>query len=91
MVIEFSPAKDILNIRDHKVSLAFMGRFDLTRTVIGTAKTVKGESREWAMCEVDGRVWFAVFVKRGVAFRPISVRPASDRERERYAESIKNL
>ena len=54
MVIEFDDAKDAANQQKHGVSLELMARFDLARMITGSARTVKGEPREWAMDTVDG-------------------------------------
>jgi len=86
METRFDPAKDAKNIANHKMSLAVFFEFDLTQSVTLPAKTVKGEKREMVITERNGAVLIAIVTERNGQLRPISVRPASDKEERAYAD-----
>lgn len=89
MDIEFDTAKDEANIASHGVSLAFGARLfdDAGVLVISTFRLVDGEARAKAIGLVDGRLWTAVHVMRGSAFRFISVRRSNSNEERAYHDS----
>jgi uncharacterized protein len=84
--IEFNPAKDVINQRKHGVSLALAERFDWNAAGFQPARTVAGEHREKALSYVDGKLYAAIYTRRGRVFWIISVRRASRKERREYGE-----
>ena len=86
MNIEFDPTKDTANREKHGVSLAFGERVvaDVDAVMVGSQRERDGEFRRKAIGLVDGKLWTAVFVERGVAVRFISVRRSNDGEERRY-------
>jgi uncharacterized DUF497 family protein len=86
MDIEFDTAKDALNRDKHGVSLAFGVRVfeDPMHLVLGSIRPVDGEDRFKAIGMVEGRLWTAVHVLRGVRVRFISVRKSNDGEQKVY-------
>ena len=89
MNIEFDTAKDETNRDKHGVSLAFGTEMfsDPDHLVIPSIRPIDGENRFKVIGDVNGRLWTAVFVKRGEAFRFISVRRSNDGEQRRYGDS----
>ena len=89
MEVEFDPAKDRANIAKHGVSLARAA--DLTGIVlIEDARRNYGETRYRAWDYIEGVAYSLAFTIRGDAMRPISLRRASTKEMERYAEAKGN-
>lgn len=86
MDIEFDPAKDIVNLAKHGVSLAFGARVleDRRSILVPTVRIEDGERRIRAIGLVDGRLWTAVHVVRGSVTRFISVRRSNDGEERLY-------
>ena len=89
MDIEFDTAKDEINRDKHGVSLAFGAEVfnDPDHFILPSIRPIDGENRYKVVGHVKGRLWTAVFVKRGVAFRFISVRKSNDGEQRRYSDS----
>ena len=84
MKIEFDPAKDAINEREHDVSLA-VGRIVLQNRVgERAAADAYGEPRRIAYGLVEGRLFVCVYTMRGDVHRIISVRRASRQERKRW-------
>ena len=83
MKIEFDPAKDAINRDKHGVSLAFGARVfdDVEAVILSSLRPIDGEERFKAVGDVEGATWTAVYVRRGVATRFISVRRSNDGER----------
>ncbi|MCJ8158355.1 BrnT family toxin [Sphingomonas sp. LaA6.9] len=52
--------------------------------VLSSIRPVDGEDRHKVIGDVNGRLWTAVYVMRGAAFRFISVRKSNDKETEIY-------
>src|SRR3546814_12282023 len=81
MDIEFDPAKDAMNRDKHGVSLAFgvdvLGDDD--HVILPSIRPVDGEDRFKVIGDVDGRLWTAIYVMRGAAYRFISVRRSEER------------
>ncbi|MFT3967753.1 MAG: BrnT family toxin [Sphingobium sp.] len=86
MEIEFGPAKDALNRKQHGVSLAF-GRMlwdDEDMLVLPTIRIEDEEARFKAIAMVGERLWTAIYVVRGEKFRFISVRKSNASEQRLY-------
>ena len=84
-MIEFDPVKDARNIAERGISLAaaetlFVG-FVLERI---DARREYGETRVFAIGEIDGREFVCVYTRRSEATRIISLRPANRKERNAY-------
>ena len=89
MNIEFDTAKDEINRDKHGVSLAFgveMFR-DADHLIIPSIRLIDGEERYKVVGDVGGRLWTAVYVVRGAAYRFISVRKSNDGEEKLYRAS----
>lgn len=86
MDIEFDPAKDAANRDKHGVSLAFGAKVfdDAAHLILSSARPVDEEDRFKVIGMVTGRLWTAVYVMRGPAFRFISVRKSNDGETKAY-------
>ncbi len=86
MDIEFDPAKDAANREKHGVSLAFGIEVfgDDDHLVLPSIRPIDGESRYKVIGDVNGRLWTAIYVMRGTAFRFISVRKSNDGEQKLY-------
>ena len=86
MDIEFDPAKDVINIAKHGVSLAFGEQVfgDARGIIVKSERAIDGEERRKAIGLVDGKPWTAVYVIRGKALRLISVRRSNDGEERLY-------
>jgi uncharacterized DUF497 family protein len=82
--IEFDPAKDAINQRQHGLSLALAERFDWSTARFQPARTVGGETRWQVFAPVDGTLFAAIYTLRGTTVRIISLRHASRKERRRY-------
>lgn len=86
MDIEFDTAKDAANRDKHGVSLAFgievFGDHD--HLVLPSLRPIDGEDRFKVIGNVSGRLWTAVYVRRGAAIRFISVRKSNDGEQRLY-------
>lgn len=83
--IVFDPIKDLMNASKHGVSLSLAAEFD------GSSVLSKPddrhdyrEPREIGYAPLAGRLYCVVFTQRGMSFRIISLREASNREMERY-------
>lgn len=88
MRVEFDPDKDAMNIAVHGISL------DRAETLLSgfTVQWVDkrrdyGEIRMIAVGELGEREFCCVCTRRGEAFRPISLRRASRKERNVYQEA----
>jgi len=86
MDIEFDTAKDAANIAKHGVSLSFGASVfdDADHLAISTLREIDGEHRWKAIGIVDGKLWTAIYVRRGAAFRFISVRRSNGNEERAY-------
>lgn len=86
MDIEFGPAKDAINIRQHGVSLAFGEQVftDPDRIIIPTIRAEDNEDRFKVIGMVGDRLWTAVYTMRGAAFRFVSVRKSNNGEKRIY-------
>ncbi|MEQ1704757.1 MAG: BrnT family toxin [Rickettsiales bacterium] len=84
--IEFDPAKDLANRKEHNLSLAQAKDFDFSTAlqVEDTRKDYK-EIRTIALGYIGNRLHVLIYTMRGEILRPISLRKANARERKRYA------
>lgn len=90
MNIEYDTGKDATNRDKHGVSLAFGVEMfdDPDHLILPSIRPVDGEDRFKVIGDVDGRLWTAIYVMRGAAYRFISVRKSNDGEQRTYrAES----
>ncbi len=87
MKIEFDPAKDVENIRKHRISLAMAAEFDFNAALITQdLRHDYGEERLHAVGFMGRRLHFLVYTWRGNIMRIISLRKANARETEKYHE-----
>jgi len=88
MEIDYDPAKDVLNMRKHGVSLGDAARFEW-----GTAEVEEddrydyGEQRFKATGYIGQRLYVLIFCMRGEVTRLISLRRAEKYEERRYAQT----
>src|SRR2546423_7796480 len=86
--IEFDPAKEATNLRVHGVSLAQAEALLEGFTVLQQDERFNyGETRNIAIGEIAGVEFSCVYTRRGEAYRVISLRRASRRERDVYREA----
>ncbi len=85
MKIEFDAAKDQINRAKHGISLGDAARIDWdTANVKGDIRRDYGEYREIGYGVIEQRLYCVVFVRRGDAFRIISLRKANQDEVNDY-------
>lgn len=86
MDIEYDTGKDATNRDKHGVSLAFGVEMfnDADHLILPSVRPVDGEDRFKVIGDVDGRLWTAIYVMRGAAYRFISVRKSNDGEQRTY-------
>ncbi len=90
MLLEFDPAKERQNKRKHSISLArFADMDEATWLSAQDTRREYGEARWVFFGLIDGVLYSAVITFRGDAYRIMSLRPASRRERRLYAEAFK--
>jgi len=89
MDIEFDTDKDEINRDKHGVSLTFGAEMfrDADHLIVASHRPIDGEDRFKVIGDVNGRLWTAVYVMRGAAFRFISVRKSNDGEKKLYSAS----
>ena len=90
MRIEFDPAKSAKNEEERGLPFAAAVRlFEGPRLEWEDSRKEYGEIRINTLGEIEGRVFFAAFTRRGEALRIISFRKANLREAERYRQQIR--
>ncbi|WP_342052373.1 MULTISPECIES: BrnT family toxin [unclassified Cupriavidus] len=88
MLIDYDPAKDIVNQAKHGVSLATAGLLEWETVLISMDKRKDyGEDRFRAFGLLDDRLYLVVFTVRGQGLRAISMRKANQREVRRYEQA----
>ena len=88
MEIEFDPAKDRINVRNHGMSLKRAEDFDLNAAAIELdVREDYGEERFQALGFLDGSLHSLTFTVRGPLLRAISLRKANQREEASYEEA----
>ena len=86
--IEFDPAKEATNLRVHGVSLAQAEALLEGFTVLQQDERFNyGETRIIAIGEIAGVEFSCVYTRRGEAYRLISLRRASRKERDVYQQA----
>jgi uncharacterized protein len=89
MEFEFDPDKDVLNLRDHKVSLNLAKLMDWDSALIWVdQRFAYNEVRMSAVVPIGDILYFIAYVDRGEVRRPISLRKASRKEIENYVKYI---
>ena len=91
MQINLDPGKDASKRAKHGVSLAFAAEVlaDADRLELLDARFDCTEERFVVYGLVEERVWVCVFTLRGGVHRIISVRKASNRETQRYRDTVR--
>jgi len=90
MKIEFDPAKSAKNERDRGLPFAVALRlFDKPRLEWEDKRKNYGEERINTLGDIEGRIFFATFTRRGEAIRIISFRKANTREAKRFREHLR--
>jgi uncharacterized protein len=90
MRFEFDPAKSAKNERERGLSFAAAVQlFDSPRLEWDDRRKEYGETRFCALGEIDGRIFFAAFTRRGDAIRIISFRKANRRETREYRDYLR--
>jgi uncharacterized DUF497 family protein len=88
MEIEFDPAKDEANQSKHGISLSAVAEMDFTEAeVVADVRVDYGEERFLDYAPLRGRLHVLYFTMRGDVMRPIGLRKANKRERDRFEAS----
>jgi uncharacterized protein len=86
---EFDPDKDVLNLKDHKVSLNLAKLMDWDNALVWLDKRFSySEERMSALAPIGDTLYFVAYVDRSEVRRPISLRKATRKEVERYVKDI---
>ncbi len=87
---EFDPKKSSRNRELHGVDLSWaQALWDETHVII-PARNVSGESRSLILAKSNGRLYAAIFTKRGEAIRLISCHKADRRLEKIYENCIQS-
>jgi uncharacterized DUF497 family protein len=91
MKIEFDPAKDAKNIRQHEgLSLALAAHLDWDRAVTWLDNRFHyDEIRMNAIAPMGNRLYFVTFTEHDEMARIISLRPANNTEKKRYVNQFR--
>ena len=88
MITTFDPAKEVVNLAKHGISLAEAARLDWDNALVSLDDRLEyGELRQVALAPMDGRLWVVVFTDRPEGRRVISLRKANLREYRRYEQA----
>ena len=91
MRFELDLGKSARNERERGLSFASAARlFEVVRVEWEDRRKDYGEIRINTLGEIEGRVFFAAFTRRGEALRIISFRKANSREAERYRQQVRS-
>jgi uncharacterized protein len=86
---EFDPDKDVLNLKDHKVSLNLAKLMDWDNALVWLDQRFSyNEVRMSALAPIGDTLYFVAYVDRGSVRRSISLRKATRKEVERYVKDI---
>jgi uncharacterized protein len=89
MEIEFDEAKSAKNERERGLPFALaLQLFDLPRHEWEDERKDYGETRVNALGEIEGRIFFATYTRRGEIIRVISFRKANSHEIRRYRAAL---
>ena len=90
MDIEFDPAKDTLNVRNHGMSLALATELDWSHAVIlPDDRFFYDEARLVALAPLKDRIYHVAFTERGAVTRIISMRCAEKKEVAYYVRNYR--
>ncbi|MDZ4364164.1 BrnT family toxin [Brevundimonas sp.] len=90
-MIVFDPAKDVVNVAKHGVSLGRAHEFVFEDSLIEADDRFDYQESRWiAYGYLDGRLHVLVFTQRGDTIRVISLRKANQREK-RHVEHQRRL
>ena len=88
LMIEFDPEKDASNVAIHGISLSETATLLNGFTIEWEDNRFNyGETRIIALGEINDRVYTCVYTWRETVRRPISLRPASRKERHVYRQA----
>ncbi|MDR3016461.1 MAG: BrnT family toxin [Delftia acidovorans] len=88
MDIEFDPAKDLANIKKHKVSLNLANQIDWSEILCAPdLRKDYGEVREIGFAVIARRLYIVIFTQRNNVMRIISLRKANSKEVAAYDEA----
>ena len=88
MEITFDPAKDVINLAKHGISLAAAAEIEWdTLYAVPDTRQAYGEERMVGIGYIGLRLFVVVYVDRDDVRRIISLRKANRREENRYAEA----
>ncbi|HBF53318.1 MAG TPA: BrnT family toxin [Afipia sp.] len=85
---DFDPEKNAKNIEKHGISFVKAARFIPINAVEDTRKDY-GEQRWQSYGHIGKEMYFYVFTVRNGRVRAISLRPASQKEKEQYGKAKK--
>ena len=87
MNFEFDPAKSKANEKKHGIDFVAAQEFweDVNRLELPVFSAV--EPRWMLLAQTEGKIWAAVFTRRGENIRLISVRRARDNEKADYEQT----
>jgi uncharacterized DUF497 family protein len=90
MEIEFDPAKDILNIKRHGLSLSLTEELDWENADYTVDdRFFYEEIRMNVMAPLGDRLYHVTLTERGEKIRIISLRLATNKEKARYVQSYR--
>jgi uncharacterized DUF497 family protein len=88
-LIDFDPAKDVLNQGKHGLSLALARQLDWDNSLVWVdERRGYGESRMIALAPATGILYDVAYVDRARTRRVISLRRANRREVKHYGQSL---
>ena len=88
MRIDFDPAKDKLNLRDHGLSLSFARKLAWDEALVWVdGRYEYDELRMIGLVPEGNRLYYVAFIDRGEVRRVISLRFAERREVKHYVEN----
>ena len=89
MLIDFDPAKDLLNQSKHGLSLALASELDWDNSLVWVdERRDYSEIRMIALAPATGILYYVAFVDRARTRRVISLRRANRREVKHYDQSL---
>ncbi|GHT94096.1 hypothetical protein AGMMS49545_14860 [Betaproteobacteria bacterium] len=90
MEIEFDPAKDALNLKNHGLSLALAAELDWDHAAYEVDNRFHyNEIRINATVPLGDRLYHITFTERGKTMRVISLRKATDKEKSSYVQEYR--
>ncbi|MCU0783263.1 MAG: BrnT family toxin [Verrucomicrobia bacterium] len=86
MIFEFNEAKSEANKAKHKIDFNEAQKLWQDVDALRLPARSDVESRQRLLAQLDGKLWSAIFTKRGGALRIISVRRARSEEEALYEQ-----